>query len=79
VVNGSGEGGVVVERRVDYGLALLWHRIGVDERDVLEPPARAVSGLGVAVVVPDWESEAADGGRAHLLASVDADADAVGR
>jgi predicted esterase len=52
-------------------LALLWHGIGADERDVLEPLATAVSGLGVAVVVPDWESEAADGGRAHLLASVE--------
>ena len=30
-----------------------------------------VAALGVAVVVPDWESEAPDGGRAHLLASLD--------
>ena len=52
-------------------LALLWHGIGVDERDVLEPLAAEVAGLGVAVVVPDWESEAPDGGRAHLLASLD--------
>ena len=52
-------------------LALLWHGIGVDERDVLEPLATAVAGLGVAVVVPDWESEVPDGGRAHLLASLD--------
>jgi predicted esterase len=83
-----GDGGVVVERGLDYGLgkladvylpeggtpaplALLWHGIGVDERDVLEPLATTVSMLGVAVVVPDWESEAADGGRAHLLASVE--------
>jgi predicted esterase len=52
-------------------LALLWHGVGVDERDVLGPLARAVAGLGVAVVVPDWESAVADGGRAHLLASLD--------
>jgi dienelactone hydrolase len=52
-------------------LALLWHGVGVDERDVLEPLASEVAGLGVAVVVPDWESEVADGGRAHLLASLD--------
>jgi dienelactone hydrolase len=52
-------------------LALLWHGIGVDQRDVLEPLAAEVAGLGVAVVVPDWESEVADGGRAHLLASLD--------
>jgi predicted esterase len=88
VVDGSGEGGVRVQRGVDYGLgkladvywppintpaplALLWHGIGVDEREVLEPLATAVSRLGVAVVVPDWESEAADGARAHLLASVE--------
>lgn len=52
-------------------LALLWHGIGVDERDTLDPLASAVAGLGVAVVVPDWESEVPDGGRAHLLASLD--------
>jgi predicted esterase len=52
-------------------LALLWHGIGEDQRDVLEPLATAVSRLGVAVVVPDWETEAADGGRAHLLASLE--------
>lgn len=52
-------------------LALLWHGVGVDERDVLEPLAAEVAGLGVAVLVPDWESEVPDGGRAHLLASVD--------
>jgi dienelactone hydrolase len=52
-------------------LALLWHGIGVDQRDVLEPLADEVAGLGVAVVVPDWESEVPDGGRAHLLASLD--------
>jgi len=88
VADDAGEGGVRVQRGVDYGLgkladvywppinapaplALLWHGIGVDERDVLEPLATAVSTLGIAVVVPDWESEAADGGRAHLLASVE--------
>ena len=52
-------------------LALLWHGVGVDQRDVLEPLASAVAGLGVAVVVPDWDSEVTDGGRAHLLASLD--------
>jgi dienelactone hydrolase len=52
-------------------LALLWHGVGVDERDVLQPLAAEVAGLGVAVVVPDWDSEAPDGGRAHLLASLD--------
>jgi hypothetical protein len=61
----------VPERDAPAPLALLWHGVGVDERDVLEPLATAVSGLGVAVVVPDWEAGVADGGRAHLLASVD--------
>ena len=52
-------------------LALLWHGIGVDERDVLEPLAAEAARLGLAVVVPDWDSDALDGGRAHLLASLD--------
>lgn len=51
-------------------LVLLWHGIGVDERDVLEPLATEAARLGVAAVVPDWDSEAPDGGRAHLLASL---------
>jgi predicted esterase len=59
------------ERDTPAPLVLLWHGVGVNERDVLEPLATAVSRLGVAVVVPDWESEAADGGRAQLLASVE--------
>ena len=50
---------------------MLWHGIGVDERDVLEPLATEAARLGVAAVVPDWDSEAPDGGRAHLLASLD--------
>ena len=58
------------ERDAPAPLVLLWHGIGVDERDVLEPLATAVSRLGAAVVVPDWESEAHDGGQAQLLASV---------
>ena len=52
-------------------LALLWHGVGVDERDVLQPLASEVAGLGVAVVGPDWDSEVTAGGRAHLLASLD--------
>ncbi len=49
---------------------LLWHGIGPDERDVLEPLARTTAALGVLVLVPDWRSDAADGGRAHLLESL---------
>ncbi|MFG2532620.1 alpha/beta hydrolase [Streptomyces sp. NPDC048516] len=49
---------------------LLWHGIGPDERDVLEPLARTAAALGLLVLVPDWRSDAADGGRAHLLESL---------
>ncbi|WP_214322986.1 alpha/beta hydrolase [Nonomuraea sediminis] len=49
---------------------LLWHGSGPDERTVLEPLARATAELGVVVFVPDWRSDAPDGGRAHLLASI---------
>jgi dipeptidyl aminopeptidase/acylaminoacyl peptidase len=52
-------------------LAVLWHGVGPDDRATLGPLATAVARLGVAVVVPDWRSDAADGGRAHLLASLD--------
>jgi dienelactone hydrolase len=52
-------------------LALLWHGVGPDDRAALGPLATAVARLGVAVVVPDWRSDAPDGGRAHLLASLD--------
>jgi hypothetical protein len=45
-------------------LALLWHGIGAGQRDVLGPLAAEVAGRGVAVIVPEWESDAPDGGRA---------------
>ncbi|WAL75022.1 alpha/beta hydrolase [Kitasatospora sp. YST-16] len=50
-------------------VVLLWHGRGPDEREVLAPLGRAAAALGVLVVVPDWRSDAADGGRGHLLAS----------
>ncbi|WP_328386383.1 alpha/beta hydrolase [Streptomyces sp. NBC_00400] len=49
---------------------LLWHGIGPDERDVLDPLARTAAARGLLVLVPDWRSDAADGGRAHLLESL---------
>ncbi|UQA93510.1 alpha/beta hydrolase [Streptomyces halobius] len=49
---------------------LLWHGIGPDERDVLEPLAHTAATRGLLVLVPDWRSDAADGGRAHLLESL---------
>ncbi|UZJ31025.1 alpha/beta hydrolase [Streptomyces endophytica] len=49
---------------------LLWHGIGPDERDVLEPLARTAATRGLLVLVPDWRSDAADGGRSQLLESL---------
>ena len=49
---------------------LLWHGVGPDERDVLATLATATAGYGLTVVVPDWRSDAPDGGGAHLLASL---------
>jgi acetyl esterase/lipase len=51
-------------------VVLLWHGLGPDQRDVLEPLARATAELGAMVFVPDWRSDAPDGGRAHLFSSV---------
>jgi dienelactone hydrolase len=49
---------------------LLWHGAQTDARATLRPLAERVSGHGRAVVVPDWNSQADDGGRADLLRSV---------
>lgn len=49
---------------------LLWHGIGPDERDVLAPLARTAAARGLLVLVPDWRSDAADGGRSQLLESL---------
>ncbi|MGX1853980.1 alpha/beta hydrolase [Streptomyces sp. NPDC055299] len=51
-------------------VVLLWHGIGPDERDIMEPLARTAAERGLLVLVPDWRSDAADGGRAHLLESL---------
>ncbi len=62
-----------VHRRADVhdaATVLLWHGRGPDERDVLAPLARAAAAEGLVVVVPDWRSDAEDGGRAQLLASI---------
>ncbi|MFF2043581.1 alpha/beta hydrolase [Kitasatospora sp. NPDC058170] len=52
-------------------VVLLWHGRGPDERDVMRPLAREVAAAGLLVLVPDWRSDSADGGREHLLASLD--------
>lgn len=61
--------------RPDHGggpgpTVLLWHGVGPDERDALSALATAAAGHGLTVVVPDWRSDAPDGGGAHLLASL---------
>ena len=53
-----------------YPVVLLWHGVGVAERRVLSRLARATAASGAVVVVPDWRSNAADRGRAHLLESL---------
>jgi dienelactone hydrolase len=48
---------------------LLWHGMQTDSRAALTPLAEAIAGHRLAVVVPDWNSHADDGGRADLLGS----------
>ncbi|MER5970518.1 alpha/beta hydrolase [Streptomyces sp. NPDC002055] len=50
--------------------ALLWHGIAPDERDILGPLAATVARAGLRVCVPDWGSDAPDGGRSQLLDSL---------
>ena len=52
------------------GHVLLWHGRGPNERGVLSTLAGLVAERGPTVVVPDWSSEADDGGRADLLQSL---------
>lgn len=49
---------------------LLWHGIGPDEKDVLASLAREIASYGLPVFVPNWRSDAPDGGRSHLTASL---------
>ena len=49
---------------------LLWHGTQTDSRAAVRVLAEAVAELGVGVIAPDWDSHAADGGRADLLNSV---------
>ncbi|MET9558482.1 carboxylesterase family protein [Streptomyces sp. NPDC006645] len=49
---------------------LLWHGIGPDEKGVLASLAREIASHGLPVFVPDWRSDAPDGGRSHLAASL---------
>lgn len=49
---------------------LLWHGTQTDSRAAVRVLAEAIAELGVGVIAPDWDSHAADGGRADLLNSV---------
>jgi predicted esterase len=51
-------------------MALLWHGMQSDARAAVRPLAELLARHGIRVVVPDWNSHAADGGRQDLLASV---------
>jgi dipeptidyl aminopeptidase/acylaminoacyl peptidase len=48
---------------------LMWHGAQADARNAMRPLAELVAGHGLAVVVPDWNSHARDGGRGDLLQS----------
>jgi predicted esterase len=49
---------------------LIWHGTQTDARPAVRPLAELVAGHGMAVVVPDWDSQADDRGRDDLLQSV---------
>jgi dienelactone hydrolase len=50
---------------------LLWHGMQTDARAAVRPLAGLLAGHGAAVVAPDWNSHAHDGGRADLLRSLE--------
>ncbi|MCV7443183.1 alpha/beta fold hydrolase [Mycobacterium paraense] len=50
---------------------LLWHGMQTDARAAVGPLAGMLADRGAAVVAPDWNSHADDGGRADLLRSLD--------
>jgi dienelactone hydrolase len=49
---------------------LLWHGQQADARSSVRSLAELIAGRGLGVLAPDWNSSAADGGRADLLGSV---------
>ena len=50
---------------------LLWHGMQADARAAVGPLAAMLASHGAAVVAPDWNSHADDGGRADLLGSLE--------
>jgi dienelactone hydrolase len=57
---------------------LLWHGMQTDARAAVRPLAGMLADRGAAVVAPDWNSHADDGGRADLLRSLDFARDRAG-
>lgn len=51
--------------------ALLWHGTQTDSRAAVRVLAEAIARHGICVIAPDWDSHAADRGRADLLSSVE--------
>lgn len=49
---------------------LIWHGSQSDARGTVRPLAEMLSSRGAYVIVPDWNSHSADGGRSDLLNSV---------
>lgn len=56
---------------VSQPVVLLWHGMQTDARAAVGLLAESLAEHRLGVVVPDWNSHAADGGRADLLNSVD--------
>lgn len=52
------------------GVVLMWHGAQTDARASMRPLAQRVAESGYCVVVPDWNSQADDRGRADLLRSL---------
>jgi alpha-beta hydrolase superfamily lysophospholipase len=50
---------------------LVWHGMQTDARGAVRPLAERLARHGLNVVVPDWDSHAADGGRGDLIGSLD--------
>jgi dienelactone hydrolase len=50
---------------------LMWHGAQADARSAMRPLAELVADHGLAVVVPDWNRHADDGGRGDLLRSAE--------
>ncbi|AKK30029.1 alpha/beta hydrolase [Mycobacterium sp. EPa45] len=51
--------------------ALLWHGTQTDSRAAVRGLAGVIADHGICVVAPDWDSHAADRGRADLLRSAE--------